>query len=310
MGHGRRAKNDENSSEGRRPKSKFWSAATWRIGIALIWAGVLLLGLVAYQLWGTSIQTRRTQSHLAAQFSQLAPDATPLPGGVMARITAPSIDLDAYVVRGVRYKDLEKGPGWFTNTAQFGEPGISGIAGHRTSFDAPFADLDQLHEGEEVTIETKRGTFTYVVTHSKIVEPTNDEILQAPDQTLSQLALVTCHPKWTSTKRLVVFASLESADVTTPVPTTTVPTTTPSTIDVATVSDALSEGWLHDPSGAVPTIVWAAIALIIWNGARLMARRRHGFMGRAGIRVMACLPFVVSMYFFYENASRILPVNL
>src|SRR5438034_7720310 len=148
------------------------------IGRVLITLGLLLLLFVAYQLWGTGIYEARAQNDLEHQFKQslersqtttsttttsttspttttgadnptvsttLAPLAAPPEGDVVARIFIPKIGIDKYVVEGVNVDDLRKGPGHYPSTQLPGHEGNSAIAGHRTTYGAPFGDLDQVH---------------------------------------------------------------------------------------------------------------------------------------------------------------------
>jgi len=84
-------------------------------------------------------------------------------GDPTARITIPAIGLDKVVVEGVQVEDLRRGPGHYTSTPMPGQPGNAAIAGHRTTYGAPFHDIDQLQPGDEVTVQTFQGTFTYRV---------------------------------------------------------------------------------------------------------------------------------------------------
>ena len=135
-------------------------------------SGLLLLLFVAYQLWGTGIYQARAQNDLEQQFDQAlatgatpttiarrrrrprdrdaprrprsAPLTAPAEGDAIARIGIPKIGVDQYVVEGVNVDDLRKGPGHYPSTQLPGHEGNSAIAGHRTTYGAPFGDLDQL----------------------------------------------------------------------------------------------------------------------------------------------------------------------
>jgi len=113
--------------------------------------------------------------------------------------------LDMIVVDGTDAQSLTKGPGLYEESAMpWDSHGRVAIAGHRTTYGAPFWDLDKLRKGDQITLETERGTFTYVVSGSKIVAPT---AVQVADQTEQPtLILTTCNPRFSATERLVVFA--------------------------------------------------------------------------------------------------------
>lgn len=294
------------------------------LGKTLIWAGLLLLGFTAYQLWGTGLQTSRFQSELEQEFtstpqtSSTSPSTTPQSvidangidvGDAIGKITIEKIDVDDWIVAGVSYKALKKGPGLFPDSALPGSLGNSAVAGHRTTFGAPFADLDKLNQGDIITVTTRRGVFTYAVRSVDIVKPSAVEVLETTDPSKGVLTLVTCHPKWTSANRLIVSADLQENVTTfdrwTPAPTTAA--TTDQTSGVDTDEEVLSEGWLHDPSAIPQTLMWAIAAILMWWLGGFLGRR----LGRQVLlRAFVVVPFLVALYFFYENLSRLTPTNL
>jgi sortase A len=119
------------------------------------------------------------------------------------------------VVEGTSLEDLKKGPGRIVSSARPGELGNLVISGHRTTYDAPFADLDRLRPGDAVVVETRDTWFTYRVTGTRIVAPTAVEVtLPVPgrpgvEPTSSVLTLTTCHPRYSARQRMVVFSDLE-----------------------------------------------------------------------------------------------------
>ncbi len=136
-------------------------------------------------------------------------------GSAIARIQIPSINVDKTVVEGVRVGDLRKGPGHYPATPLPGQAGNSAIAGHRTTYGAPFGDIDELLPGDEMIITTIQGEFTYRVLpqgqgHGHlIVAPTAVEVL---DQDFSvhpnRLTLTACHPKGSARQRIIVVGEL------------------------------------------------------------------------------------------------------
>lgn len=295
------------------------------LGKTLIWAGLLLLGFTAYQLWGTGLQTSRFQNELEKEFTSTpdttSPSSSTTPqsliesngidvGDAIGKITIDKIDVDDWIVAGVSYKALKKGPGLFPDSALPGSLGNSAIAGHRTTFGAPFADLDKLDQGDIITVTTRRGVFTYAVQSVDIVKPSAVEVIETTDPTKGVLTLVTCHPKWTSANRLIVSADLQESATTsdrwTPA-STTATTTSGESSSVTLADDVLSEGWLHDPSAIPQTIMWATVVMFVWWLGGLVGRR----LGRqVTVRAVVLVPFAVSLYFFYENLSRLTPTNL
>lgn len=94
------------------------------VGRTMIVAGLLLLSFVAYQLWGTGIAEDRAQDDMATQFVKPQP-VQPQFGGLVGRISIPSIGVSKYVVAGVRLKDLERGPGLFPGSPLPGQKATS-----------------------------------------------------------------------------------------------------------------------------------------------------------------------------------------
>src|SRR3954449_6332008 len=218
------------------------------VGRALVTVGLLLLLFVAYQLWGTGLYTAQAQNDLRDQFEQaqratattttsptattptttttaddpvvpttttLAPFAAPPEGEVVARIGIPKVGLDKYVVEGVDVADLRKGPGHYPSTQMPGHEGNSAIAGHRTTYEAPFGDLDQLANGDDIRLTTVQGDFRYKITQIRVVDPSEVSVLDPspdparPGHELATLTLTTCNPKYSAAERLIVRAQLE-----------------------------------------------------------------------------------------------------
>ena len=133
----------------------------------------------------------------------------------VGRLEIPAIDLNVMFVEGTTREDLERGPGRYPDTPPPGHPGNSAIAGHRTTWGAPFLRLDELVPGDEIVVTTSEGVFTYEVRETLIVEPSAVEVLgptfwsdrwaQGPAHTLS---LTTVNPKFSSAERMVVGAEL------------------------------------------------------------------------------------------------------
>ena len=136
-------------------------------------------------------------------------------GSAIAWIQIPAIDVDKTVVEGVRVSDLRKGPGHYPTTPLPGQAGNAAIAGHRTTYGAPFGEIDKLLPDDEIIVTTIQGEFTYRVLpqgegHGHlIVAPTAVEVL---DQDFSEhpnrLTLTACHPKGSARQRIIVIAEL------------------------------------------------------------------------------------------------------
>ncbi len=132
----------------------------------------------------------------------------PLPGGVLDRLVIPAIGLSRYVVQGTAENDLAKGPGHYLGTPLPGQYGNVAIAGHRTTYGAPFWALNELHPGDRIfLIDTTGHTWTYQVTGHIVVTP--DELSAIGPLKGHYLTLTTCNPRFWATSRLVVHAELE-----------------------------------------------------------------------------------------------------
>jgi len=113
------------------------------------------------------------------------------------------------VVQGTRASSLRRGPGHYAGTALPGQPGTVGIAGHRTTYGAPFRHLDALRRGDAITVTMPYGRFVYRVEGLRIVRPEDVSSLQAVGR--QRLTLTACHPLYSAAKRLVVIARLAGA---------------------------------------------------------------------------------------------------
>lgn len=293
------------------------------LGRTFITAGLLIFLFVAYQLWGTSLSEARHQGKLDAQAKALfassntanakpangkpaadtAPEVAPPEGGAVARISIPKIGVEKTVVEGTGVSDLKKGPGHYLNTPLPGQPGNSAIAGHRTTYGAPFNRLDELKPGDPIIVRTKQGQFTYKVTSQKIVDPSDVSVL-APSKD-NRLTLTTCHPKFSAAKRLILTAVLEdkpaAAPSTSAIPASTNPQAAKN--PAAALSGADLSGTAQDKT---PALMWGSItvlsALLIWLFARRYDRRWPTYILGSPI-------FFVLLFIFFENFSLLLPAN-
>jgi sortase A len=128
-------------------------------------------------------------------------------GHAIGRIVVPRMDLDAVVVEGTDTEDLQKGPGHYPETPLPGAGGTTAIAGHRTTYLAPFRDIDRMERGHEITVEMPYATFEYTVERTDIVDPSEVEVVRRVDH--ERLVLTACHPLYSAAERYVVFARLE-----------------------------------------------------------------------------------------------------
>jgi sortase A len=277
-----------------------------RVGRVLVGGGVLVLLFVVYQLWGTNIQEARSQHKLRAEFERelkvitptTVPGEPPPPiptGDAVAMMRIPKIGVEKAVIEGVGVPDLKKGPGHYPSTPLPGQPGNAAIAGHRTTYGAPFYRLDELQPGDDILVRTHQGSFKFKVDGSREVAPSDTSVLQPT--TNAQLTLTTCTPRYSAKRRLIVTASLVSEPA--PAPIVTVITRKRMVeVEVAGLSGEHAAAW--------PTFLWASITTLFAIAAWFVARR----FGRLRTYPVATPVFLVFLYFTFENVARLLPANI
>jgi sortase A len=114
------------------------------------------------------------------------------------------------VVEGEDTESLRKGPGHYPRTEWPGQGKTVAVAGHRTTYGAPFRTIDKLERGDEVVMEMPYGRFTYRVEKRQIVKPSATWVIR--DVRHEQLVLSACHPLYSAAERVIVFARLDSAE--------------------------------------------------------------------------------------------------
>jgi sortase A len=183
----------------------------------LIVSGILLIidaGVtLAWQEPISAFTAERNQSALQQQLEKPAVrerviSRDPVVGDAIGRIELPTIDARYWVVEGTDPTDLRKGPGHYDDTPLPGERGTVAIAGHRTTYGAPFRNIDKLRKGDPIILEMPYGTFTYRVEKTRIVEPTALEVKRKV--TYNRLILSACHPLYSADQRIVTFARFVS----------------------------------------------------------------------------------------------------
>lgn len=127
-------------------------------------------------------------------------------GQAAGRILIPKIGADFVVVKGSDPADLRKGPGLYDDTPFPGVPGTTAIAGHRTTYLAPFRHVDELRAGNTIVLEMPYATLTYSVQGTKIVQPQDLGVIAR--KPYDRLVLTACHPLFSAAQRIVVFARL------------------------------------------------------------------------------------------------------
>jgi sortase A len=129
------------------------------------------------------------------------------PGDPLGRIEIPSVHVSDIFVEGTGTSDLRKGPGHYPATPLPGERGTVGIAGHRTTYGAPFRRLNGVKPKDRITLTTPYGRFVYRVERTRIVAPTATWVTDRVSY--DRLILSACHPLYSAAQRIVVFAKLE-----------------------------------------------------------------------------------------------------
>ena len=303
------------------------------IGRTFIAAGVLILLFVAYQLWGTGLAEARSQDRLRSDFldaletprstttttgtsetTSTTSVAPPTPTGeAVAIIRIPKIGVEKAVVEGVGVNALKQGPGHYPTTPLPGQPGNAAIAGHRTTYGAPFYRTDELEAGDLIQVTTRQGEFTYKVRDRKIVRPTQNDVLNPSEENL--LTLTTCHPRFSAAQRLIIVAELTDNPAPAPPPpvvepapedeepTDEEPAEDDPVVEAPTLDEASVSG---DDTAKLPAILWGLLAGFVWLVTWLLSKR----WGRLPAYAMGTPVFVVVLFVFFENFARLLPANV
>jgi sortase A len=127
-------------------------------------------------------------------------------GEAIGRLIAPDMGTNVVVVQGTDTATLQRGPGHYPDTGFPGEGETIGIAGHRTTYLAPFRHIDDMKSGDRVTVEMPYGTFTYRVQKTEIVDDSAVGVVR--DVGYERLVLTACHPLYSAAQRYVAFARL------------------------------------------------------------------------------------------------------
>jgi sortase A len=130
-------------------------------------------------------------------------------GAAVGRIKIAKIKANFVVVNGTDAGSLRKGPGIYDDVPFPGAPGTTAIAGHRTTYLAPFRKINKLKRGDEVVVEMPYGIFTYEIEKTRIVKPTALYVIKRVKY--DRLVLSACHPLYSAAKRFIVFARLVAA---------------------------------------------------------------------------------------------------
>ena len=156
----------------------------------------------AHALHGIQTQSERI-AYLARRERSQVTD-----GDAIGQLEIPTLGNTYNIVQGTDEVDLEEGPGHYPSTALPGMGQTVAIAGHRTTYLAPFRFLNDLRPGDRIIVTMPYGRFTYAVQYLRIVQPTDIAVID--DVGYERLVLSACNPLYSAAQRLIVFARLRS----------------------------------------------------------------------------------------------------
>jgi len=203
------------------------------IGIGVLaWAATVYLWKDPFTTAYTAYEQRRLASNLDSAFESWEPTPKPKPvsrpaptpkpqhdnvsreakrfrlesddGDAIARLKVPRLDLSAVVVNGTSTSDLRRGPGRHEDSFLPGEGELVYVAGHRTTYGAPFSAINELEAGDTITVELPYGTVEYRVTRHRIVDDNDLSVLESHGR--EELVLQACHPRFFASRRYLVYA--------------------------------------------------------------------------------------------------------
>jgi sortase A len=206
------------------------------LGTVLVAAGALTLvwALLVWQWMDpfTALYTKWKQHQLAAHYNERAAAFRPAAvdgaslaveretiarearayrlgthrGEAIGRIRIPRLGLEMVLVDGTDHETLKKGPGRYLGSFMPGENRLVYVAGHRTTYLAPFSHIDALRRGDRVTIEVPYGTFTYGISAHRVVGAGDIGVLRSPRH--ERLILQACHPRFFASHRYLQYGRL------------------------------------------------------------------------------------------------------
>ncbi len=178
------------------------------VSVLLFLGGIGLVGFpFATNMWQGRVQHRLDRQIVSPELQQAYRTRKVETGDSLTRIRIPALGVDTVVVEGVTPSALRAGAGHYPQTALPCEVGNVAIAGHRTTFGKPFANVDQLKTGDTIDLITPVGACTYRISRDPwVVQPTEMSVLDAVGGSKT-VTLTTCHPKGSAAQRLIVRAT-------------------------------------------------------------------------------------------------------
>jgi sortase A len=194
-----------------------WAFAVWR------WEDPFTSLYTSYQQRGLSSGLEeRFASHTPAVEPAESVDAAALAaearryraqtdnGDGIGRLEVPKLGVKMVMVYGTDHDSLKRGPGLDPRTFFPGQNRLVYVAGHRTTYAAPFAKIESLRSGDVIRVEMPYGTFTYKVTGSRIVAATDLSVLKS--KRYEQIALQACHPRFFASHRWITYGRLTNVE--------------------------------------------------------------------------------------------------
>ena len=251
---------------------------------------ILIVAFAGFLLVGSGLQADRTQDVMYSELKTSLAEATvpvsaPIaPGASLGVIELPRLGVEQVFVKGSSSEQTMSGPGLKSDSVLPGQAGSSVLVGRRTTFGAPFADLDQLRIGDRILITTGQGKFTYVVDLVRTSDAPATSIESVP----SRLSLVTSDPPLTPSRTLIVSATLSEKAL---------PASTATFGPPEDVPGARSFG------RAVPLLLWSqllllATGLVTWAAIRVPGR---------AVWIWATPVLVAILWNVFENLAALLP---
>jgi sortase A len=195
-----------------------WAFAVWR------WEDPFTSLYTAYEQRGLS-------SGLEKRFASYAPTTTEQPASIgpaelaaqarryrgetntgdgIGRLEAPRLGLKMVFVFGTDHESLKRGPGLDPRTFFPGQNRLVYIAGHRTTYAAPFSKINTFRRGDVINVEMPYGTFVYTVTRNRIVAANNLSVLDS--KRYEEIALQACHPRFFASHRWITYGRLTKVE--------------------------------------------------------------------------------------------------
>lgn len=186
---------EEGNPNGKRVIGRVITALLIIIGVALLFYPTL-----------TDLYSSLTQGQERQKAEEAFLKKKELSNGAVAILEIPRLKLESVVYEGVETQDLRRGPGHYPQTALPGQSGNCVIVGHRNVWGSVFKDLDKMEYDDPFYLYGKDGKYKYRVNGISIVEPTATQVLLPTGMNMA--TLITCHPYYNPTKRLVVTGAL------------------------------------------------------------------------------------------------------